>query len=94
MLSIKESVEQIKTQLMDLFGSDITDIRLEEINGGTDDEYYLTVSFLIPIKKLPTTITSTNGFTIFPYIRQYKYLTVNKKDGDIVYMESVYRCVT
>ena len=87
MLSIKESIEQIKTQFIDLFGSDVTDVRLEEIKGGTDEEYYLTVSFLIPNKNLPTTITSTNGFTIFPYIRQYKNLTVNKKNGSIVYMK-------
>ena len=87
MLSIKESVELIKTQFFDLFGNDVTDVRLEEINGGTDDEYYLTVSFLIPNKNLPSTLTSINKFAIFPYIRQYKNLTINKNDGNIVYMK-------
>jgi hypothetical protein len=32
MVSVKESVEKIKGEFLDLFGSDITDIRLEEIN--------------------------------------------------------------
>jgi len=87
MLSIKESVEQIKTQFSDLFGNDVTDVRLEEINGSNDDEYFLTVSFLIPNKNLPTTLTSINSFTLFPYTRQYKNLTINKEDGNIVYMK-------
>ena len=87
MLSIKESVEHIKTQFSDLFGNDVTDVRLEEINGGNDDEYYLTVSFLIPNKNLPATLTSTNSITLFPYTRQYKNLTINKNDGNIVFMK-------
>ena len=52
MLSIKESFEQIRTQITDLLGSDITDIRLEEINGTTRDKYNLTVSYLVPNKNL------------------------------------------
>ena len=87
MLSIKESIEQVKTQFFDLLGDDITDVRLEEINGCTDNEYHLTVSFLIPNKNLPATITSTNGVVVFPFVRQYKNITVNKNNGNIVCMK-------
>ncbi|MDR1893071.1 MAG: hypothetical protein LBQ61_00050 [Spirochaetales bacterium] len=50
MVTVKESLEQIKGQFLDLFGSDVTDVRLEEINEKDENEYYFTVSFLIPNK--------------------------------------------
>jgi hypothetical protein len=84
MVSVKESVEQIKKQFLDIFGSDLTDLRLEEINGSNDDEYYLTVSFLIPNRNIPSTITSTLGNIIYPYTREYKNVVVNKKNGNII----------
>jgi hypothetical protein len=31
MVSVKESVEKIKGEFLDLFGSDVTDVRLEEM---------------------------------------------------------------
>ncbi|MDR0761284.1 MAG: hypothetical protein LBF74_14435, partial [Treponema sp.] len=61
MLSVKESVEKIKGEFSDLFGSDVTDIRLEEINESNSNEYYLTVSFLVPNKNISPTVTSTLG---------------------------------
>lgn len=84
MVSIKESIEQIKGRFIDLFGSDLTDIRLEEVvEDGKNNEYYLTLSFLIPNKNIPQTVTSSLGNIIYPYIRQYKRVTVNKANGDI-----------
>jgi len=84
MVSIKESIEQIKGRFIDLFGSDVTDIRLEEVvEDGKNNEYYLTLSFLIPNKNIPQTVTSSLGNIIYPYIRQYKRVTVNKANGDI-----------
>jgi hypothetical protein len=84
MVSLKESIEQIKGQFLDFFGSDITDIRLEEISESDSNEYYLTVSYLIPNKNLPATITSVLGNMVNPYIRQYKNVVVDKKDGNII----------
>jgi len=84
MVSVKESVEQIKGQFLDLFGSDVTDIRLEEVfDDNKNNEYFLTLSFLIPNKNIPQTITSSLGNITYPYIRQYKKVTVNKTDGNI-----------
>ncbi|MCL2064123.1 MAG: hypothetical protein FWG98_07085 [Candidatus Cloacimonetes bacterium] len=87
MLTIKESVEQIKTQIIDLFGIEATDVRLEEIGKSTNEIYNITVSFLIPNKNLPDNTASVCGITIFPYDRQYKQLKVNKKDGNIISMK-------
>jgi hypothetical protein len=84
MLSVKESVEKIKGEFSDLFGSDVTDIRLEEVNESNSNEYYLTVSFLVPNKNISPTVTSTLGSMINPYIREYKNVIVNKKNGDII----------
>jgi hypothetical protein len=84
MVSVKESVERIKGEFLDLFGSDVTDVRLEEINESSTNEYYLTVSFLVPNKNISSTVTSTFGTMINPYIREYKNVIVNKKNGDII----------
>jgi hypothetical protein len=84
MVSVKESVERIKGEFLDLFGPDLTDVRLEEINESNANEYYLTVSFLVPNKNIPSTVTSTFGAMINPYIREYKNVVVNKKNGDII----------
>ncbi|NTU43065.1 MAG: hypothetical protein HGA78_08430 [Nitrospirales bacterium] len=85
MLSVKQAVERIKEQFNDLFGSDITDIRLEEIEQSTNDEIYnLTVSFLVPNKNISPTITSIMGGITNPFIRQYKTVLINKENGNIV----------
>ena len=84
MVTVKESVEKIKEDFLDLFGSDVTDIRLEEINESNSNEYYLTVSFLVPNKNISPAITSTLGTIVNPYIREYKNVVVNKKNGDII----------
>jgi hypothetical protein len=84
MVSVKESVEKIKGEFPDLFGSDVTDVRLEEINESNNSEYYLTVSFLVPNKNISPTATSTFGTMINPYIREYKNVVRNKKNGDII----------
>ena len=84
MVLVKESLEQIKGRFIDLFGSDVTDIRLEEVvDDNKNNEYYLTLSFLIPNKNIPQTTTSSLGNIVYPYIRQYKKVTVNKADGNI-----------
>jgi len=84
MVSVKESVEQIKGRFVDLFGSDVSDIRLEEVfDDSKNNEYYLTLSFLIPNNNIPKTTTSSLGNLSFPYIRQYKKVIVNKEDGNI-----------
>jgi len=83
MVTVKESVEQIKDRFIDLFGSDVTDIRLEEIyEDNKNNEYYFTLSFLIPNNNLPQ-ISSSIGNISFPYVRQYKKVIVNKTDGNI-----------
>jgi len=84
MVTVKESIEQIKERFIDLFGSDVTDIRLEEIyDDNKNNEYYLTLSFLIPNNNFSkTTISSLNNIS-FPYIRQYKKVIINKTDGNI-----------
>jgi hypothetical protein len=84
MVSLKESVEKIKGEFPNLFGSDVTDIRLEEMSESNSDEYYLTISFLIPNKNISPTVTSTFGNMINPYIREYKNVVVNKKNGNIL----------
>jgi hypothetical protein len=84
MVSVKESVEKIKGEFLDLFGSDVTDVRLKEMNESNSNESYLTVSFLVPNKNISPTITSTLGTMINPYIREYKNVVVNKKNGDII----------
>jgi hypothetical protein len=84
MVSVKETVEQIKERFLDLFGTDVIDIRLEEISdNGKNNEYNLTLSFLIPNKNLPQTVTSSLGNIVYPYVRQYKKVKVNKEDGNI-----------
>jgi hypothetical protein len=83
MFSVKDSIEHVKSQFLELFGSDISDVRLEEMNENNNDEYCLTVSFLIPNKNIPTTLTSIYG-DIFPYTRQYKNVVVNKDNGNII----------
>jgi hypothetical protein len=84
MISVKESIEKVKGEFLDLFGSDVADIRLEEINESNSNEYYLTVSFLVPNKNISPTVTSTLGTIVNPYIREYKNVVVNKKNGDII----------
>jgi len=84
MVTVKESVEQIKGRFIDLFGSDVKDIRLEEIyDDNKNNEYYLTLSFLIPNNNIPQTMTASLGNITFPYIRQYKKVIVDKTDGNI-----------
>jgi hypothetical protein len=86
MILVKDSIEQIKGQFIDLFGSDVTDIRLEEVfDDNKNNEYYITLSFLIPNKNIPIpqTITTPLGNIAYPYIRQYKKVIVNKTDGNI-----------
>ena len=84
MVSVKESIEKIKGEFLDLFGSDVTDIRLEEINESNNNEYYLTVSFLVPNKNISPMVTSSLRTIINPYLREYKNVVVNKKNGDII----------
>jgi hypothetical protein len=86
MVSVKESVERVKGQFLDVFGSDVTDIRLEEIEESNGNEYYLTLSFLVPNRNISPTVTSTFGM-VNPYIREYKNVVVNKKNGDIISIE-------
>jgi hypothetical protein len=75
---------------LDLFGSDVTDIGFEEINENNTslfqnrlvleqphtNEYYLTVSFLVPNKNIFPTVTSAFGTMINPYIREYKNVVI------------------
>ncbi|WP_027390293.1 hypothetical protein [Chrysiogenes arsenatis] len=84
MLTVKEAVDTIKKQFKDLFGSDITDIRLEEIEPDAGDQYHLTISFLVPNKNMPQAIQSLLGEIKNPYVRQYKTVIVNKADGSIL----------
>ncbi|MDR0876676.1 MAG: hypothetical protein LBN21_01375 [Treponema sp.] len=85
MVTVKESLEQIKKEVPVLFGEDVSDIRLEEIDGSdANAEYYLTISFLIPNKNVPAGWASlTNGLNT-PYVRQYKNIVVNKENGAII----------
>jgi hypothetical protein len=84
MISVKESVEKIKGEFADLFGPDVSDIRLEEINESNANEYYLTVSFLVPNINIPSAAISTLGISVNPCIRKYKNVIVNKNSGDII----------
>jgi hypothetical protein len=84
MISVKESIAKIKEEFLDLFGPDVTDIRLEEINESNSNEYYLTVSFLVPNKNISPMVTSALGTIVNPYIREYKNVVVDKNNGDII----------
>ena len=84
MLIDKETLEKIKEQCLELFGADINDIRLEEIEKSSDREFNLTISFLIPNKNISQTAkTVLSGIMVNPYIRQYKDVVVDKSDGSI-----------
>ena len=87
MLTIKQSIVEVTKQIQSLLGVETTDLRLEEINKENKNAYNLTVSFLIPNKNLPDNISAITGVTIFPFIRQYKQLKVNKNDGNIITMK-------
>jgi len=80
MKSIKETLDIIKTEFVSIFGEDIRDIRLEEIEkNSANNEYLLTVSFLIPNSNMPTlAVLSAN-----PYTRSYKKVRINYNTGDI-----------
>ena len=79
MTSIKETFEQVKGRFVELFGSDIQDIRLEEIDESNINEYYLTLSFLIPNKGISSALGD-----FYPYIRQYKSVIIDKNTGNII----------
>ena len=79
MASIKETLEHIKKQFVELFGSDVSDIRLEEIDESNNSECYLTLSFLIPNKGVSSALGD-----FYPYIRQYKNVVVDKNNGNII----------
>ena len=79
MTPIKETLEHIKGQFVDLFGSDIKDIRLEEIDESNNSEYNITLSFLIPNKGISSALGD-----IYPYIRQYKNVVIDKNNGSII----------
>jgi hypothetical protein len=84
MVSVKESVERIRGEFSDLFGPEVTDIRLEEIDESNSNEYYLTVFFLVPNKNISPAATLTLGKIVNPYIREYKNVVVNKENGEII----------
>ena len=77
MTEIKKTFEQVKGQFTDLFGSDIKDIRLEEINESNNSEYNMTLSFLIPNKGISSALGD-----IYPFIRQYKKVVIDKTNGE------------
>jgi hypothetical protein len=82
MFSVKESIEKVKSQFLELFGSDIIDVRLEELNENNNDEYYFTISFLTPNKNKSTSISSVLT-DVFPYTREYKNVIVKRDNGSI-----------
>ncbi|MES0491641.1 MAG: hypothetical protein ABUK01_16715 [Leptospirales bacterium] len=85
MISLKEALEEVKKNFLDLYGENITDIRLEEIdNRDIDDSYQLTVSFLMPEKNLPTSLGATLAVATRPYSRLYKRVSINREDGTII----------
>jgi len=84
MLTFKQVIEKIREQFYELFGSDITDVRLEEIDQSDDENYNLTLSFLIPNKNVPQSLTSVMSGITNPFIRQYKAVLINKENGNIV----------
>ena len=79
MTPLKETFENIKGQFIDLFGSDIKDIRLEEIDESNNSQYNMTLSFLIPNKGISSALGD-----MYPYIRQYKNVIVDKNNGSII----------
>ncbi len=83
MLTVKESIEKIKPEFVGWFGSDITDIRLEELEE-YGENYNLTISFLMPNRNAATPLTSAMIALTSPYIRQYKDVIVNREDGKII----------
>lgn len=86
MLTIKQAIERIKEQFQDLFGSDIEDIRLEEIGQSSDNNYNLTISFLVSNKSIQFSLASMlgGGGMNNLYSRQYKTVIINKEDGTII----------
>lgn len=84
MISLKEALDEVKKNFVELYGEDITDIRLEEIdNRDLDNTYQLTVSFLMPEKNPPTGLAATLAVATRPFSRLYKKVSLNKENGTI-----------
>ncbi len=84
MLIDKETFGKLKEQCVELFGPDISDIRLEEIEKNADKEFNITISFLVPNKNISSQAKNVlSGIMVNPYLRQYKDVVINKEDGSI-----------
>ena len=83
MLTIKEAVNKIKATVVELFGDDIKDIRLEEMELNNEEKSYkLTISFLVPNNNV-STMASLFSQNNSPYIREYKNVIINNETGEI-----------
>ncbi|GHU07999.1 hypothetical protein FACS1894151_03200 [Spirochaetia bacterium] len=80
MLTIKEAMQEIEVQFIELFGPDIKDVRLEGIEEMADHEYHFTVSFLRSNEGASEAIISILG----NYIREYKDVVASKETGALV----------
>lgn len=84
MITIKEALDTVKSDLVELYGDEITDIRLEEMDHqALDDTYQLTVSFLMPEKNPPRGLAANLAVANRPYSRLYKKVSIDKEDGKI-----------
>jgi hypothetical protein len=79
MLTIKEALAKVEAQCNDLFGPDIKDVRLEGLEQRSEKDYHLTISFLRQNEYVSPVMAATLG----NYIREYKNVVIDKKDGVI-----------
>jgi len=82
MLTIKEAFIKIKATIIENFGDDIQDIRLEEMETNPSGTYELTISYLIPNKNV-SSMASMYSTLQNPFIRQYKKVSIDFNDGTI-----------
>lgn len=83
MIKINEALKSAKKYISDvnkMFDDEISDVRLEEIETDNDN-FKLTISYLVPNKNQLGTLTG--GLLERPFERIYKTLIVNKEDGKV-----------
>jgi hypothetical protein len=80
MLTVRDALGKVETQFTELFGADIKDVRLEELQKPRKGQYHLTVSFLRPDENVAPPLSAVMG----KYARDYKSVVLNGEDGTLV----------
>lgn len=89
MTSMKEAFLNTKRALVEIFGEEVMDIRLEEVDLSSSQDYWeIVVSFLYP-QKNPPTVTALGALAALSdpfnrkYERIYKKVIVQKENGEV-----------